>query len=126
MVFYFGCEKTEQDDKLSITNIFYERRLSSELESPDSISIIVAEGLLHIEHYNTMLNCCGDEISVTSELRNDTIFIWERILTNGIISCTASCPYNLEYTLGNLIPKDYVMVFNKNKYFNFYYENLYY
>ena len=121
-VFFICCEKTEQDEKLCIANISYEKCLSMDLELSDSVSIIVDEGhRLLIKHYNTFLNCCGGEISVTSELRNDTIFIWERIISSNGITCAAICPYNIEYTLGNLNLKDYVIVFNRNKYFYFYY-----
>ncbi len=59
-----------------------------------------AEGkYLAVEHINAVFNCCPGELSVTSKVSNDTIFINE---TEKEAGCKCICPYDLNYKVGAL------------------------
>ncbi len=65
---------------------------------------------LDMNHINTVFNCCAEELIVTSNLSNDTIYIYENEATS---ECDCLCEYDLNYEVGPLEYQEYVIKIHK-------------
>ena len=68
------------------------------------------DSILNITHYNAGFNCCPEKILTSFELRNDTIFITE---DDSLQLCRCNCLFNVEFTIHNLPPGQYVITLNE-------------
>jgi len=64
------------------------------------------DSTLEIIHYNSGFNCCPEKILTSFEIRNDTIFIVEN---DSLRLCRCNCLFNVEMTIHNLHPGQYVL-----------------
>jgi len=64
---------------------------------------------LNIKHVNHLLSCCFGNINVKSSIDNDIITI--QIIADGQ-ECNCVCPYDMEYKIGPLEEKTYVVSIN--------------
>jgi hypothetical protein len=75
---------------------------NSEIESIKFKSINNMQ--LEVFHNNALFNCCPGKIFAECHIVGDTINIVENETEN---SCDCVCPYDLVYTIDNLMPKTY-------------------
>ncbi len=61
---------------------------------------------LDMNHVNVMFNCCPGELIVTSNVSNDTIYIYEEEKES---ICNCICKYDLSYEVGPLEYQEYVV-----------------
>ncbi len=81
-------------------------------ERKEYLELSEADKYLAIKHINAVFNCCPGELLVTSEVRNDTIFINE---TEKEAGCKCICPYDLEYKVGALDYGKYHVILSDSK-----------
>ena len=68
---------------------------------------ITVEGrTIHIVHRNATYNCCPDDIEVTLTVEGNLLRLTETEIL--IIPCDCLCCYDVESTVGDLMPGTYV------------------
>lgn len=68
------------------------------------------DSVLEIIHYNSAFNCCPEEVLTSFHLSNDTIYIAE---DDAKELCRCNCLFNVEMTIHNLKPGQYVLVIDE-------------
>lgn len=66
----------------------------------------INEHYLNLNHVNVEFTCCSEDFIVTSNLSNDTIYIYEQ--ETGPI-CYCLCKYDLNYQVGPLENQEYII-----------------
>ncbi len=67
-------------------------------------------GWLHVEHKNTLFNCCSDKISVEVSQDDNLITVNE---DENDHSCNCICPFDVEYEIGSLENTTYTFVIRR-------------
>ncbi len=67
-------------------------------------------GWLHVEHKNTLFNCCSDKISVEVSQDDNIITVNE---DENDQSCNCICPFDVEYEIGSLENTTYTLVIRR-------------
>ncbi len=112
-----GCDKEANEKGFGVHNLFYTGCKSNNVkikhvEQTQEYLELKANGkYLEIKHINAWLNCCPEEILVTSIISNDTIFIDEK---EKVYACNCNCNYDLNYEIGALDYGKYHLVFKED------------
>lgn len=67
-------------------------------------------GWLHVEHKNTLFNCCSDMISVEVLQDGNIVTVHENENDH---SCNCICPFDVEFEIGTLENNTYTLVILK-------------
>jgi hypothetical protein len=114
-----SCERGQE--KIYVTDFSYSKHVDDINNTTDKISLVAIQGnRLLVNHYNIVLHCCGGDLFVTCELRNDTIIVVEES-SDHFCDCLAF--YDLEYYLGPFSSKEYVMMLYRYQPISFTYED---
>ncbi|MGI5914532.1 MAG: hypothetical protein ACOX5K_07445 [Bacteroidales bacterium] len=104
-----SCEREQEGEKIYVTDFSYSEHVYDINNTTNKISLTAIQNdRLHINHYNTINSCCGGDLFVTCELRNDTIIVVEGSTD---LSCDCAAFYDMEYSLGPLNPKEYILMY---------------
>ncbi|MEW5802862.1 MAG: hypothetical protein AB1847_12250, partial [bacterium] len=76
----------------------------------EKFSASYENGILYLFHENAIYNCCIEEITVTMEMVNNTINIYEDEKLEGS-GCKCLCPYDISTQIACLQPGTYVVQF---------------
>jgi len=76
----------------------------------DTFVALYQKNILFLFHYNATYNCCIEEIAITMQVDNHTIYIYEEEkLENG--GCKCLCEYDLTTQIAGLNPGTYLVKF---------------
>lgn len=109
------CKKGFPDDPLSLSNLTVSECKSkgdnTKASDQEYITLkTVNDYYLLFNHINSLMNCEPGQITVSVEIKADTIFVDENEETS-FANCI--CPYDLEFRLGPLHYGDYPVRFQK-------------
>jgi hypothetical protein len=109
------CKKGFPDDPLAVGNFSVTdcktKGDNTKGTGPEYITIkTVDDYYLLFNHINSIFNCEPGQITVSIEIKSDTIFVDEGE-ESSLANCT--CPYDLEFRLGPLHYGDYPVRFQK-------------
>jgi hypothetical protein len=109
------CKKGFPDDPLALSNLTVSDCKSkgdnTKATDPEYITIkTVNDYYMQFNHFNSLMNCEPGQITISIEIKADTIFVDENEETS-IANCI--CPYDLEFRLGPLHYGDYPVRFKK-------------
>ncbi len=115
-----ACNKTNNEDNNNnnnitgtpeVVNIQHTECLSDDLRDNamfgDSIIINYNNGVMHVDHYNFLVNCAFDTIAVTSTVSTDTIMITE---TESPMNANCMCPINNSFDVTNIPAGRYIVI----------------
>lgn len=110
----FSCNKDETDDNIfHVKDFSYDgcKNTSNKTSTDEYIEYkTIDNNYLSIKHVNVFFSCCSEtNILVNSEIRNDTIIVYESE-ENISPDCDCICYYDLNFSIGPLEYGEYYFI----------------
>jgi len=117
IILIFICCEKQTIDKFGITDFSHSScknssNKSSNIQTSITLASINAKEI-RVNHNNTMFNCCPGKLEVDAQIITDTIIINESETES---TCNCICPYDFEFTIGNLEYGNYVFILRKDNF----------
>ncbi|MFA6806092.1 MAG: hypothetical protein WCR29_01600 [Bacteroidales bacterium] len=110
---FIGCKDKEENNNtitknkiLSLSNC-KDNNAKDGNEYEYSFSYNVVGNTLYIDKVNQYYNCCADTITISSNISNDTLYIFENEYP--MAACNCICPRDINYSITNIPSGEYAV-----------------
>ena len=106
--FVLSCEAFNQRSELiSFTHSGCKNNLAKNTEQETIRLTLTTNNTLSVSHNNVFLNCCNEKLFFDFKKTDKMLLFYEK---DGEDYCNCICPYNLEFTISNVLPQKYTIL----------------